>query len=40
MSLPDLELTPCSFYISSIVSLHVDMKSFPKRDFVKLSCKR
>ena len=39
MSFPDFEVTPCLFYISSTVSLLVDMESFPKRDFVKLSCK-
>jgi hypothetical protein len=39
MSLPGLKVTPCPFYISSIVSLLVDMESFPKRDFVELSCK-
>jgi hypothetical protein len=39
MSLPNFKVTSCPFYISNTVSLLVDVEGFPKRDFVKLSCK-
>jgi hypothetical protein len=39
MFLPNFEVIYCSFYISSTISLLVDMEGFPKRDFAKLSYK-
>jgi hypothetical protein len=39
MSLSNFEVISCLFYISNTISLFVNIEGFPKRDFVKLSCK-
>jgi hypothetical protein len=40
ISLPNFEVNPCTFYISSTVSLLVDIKSFLKEILLNFIAKR